>query len=131
MFLGLLLFVSTAHATAPSGIKKLSATHYEVQESALAGVQKDLNSVLQSARMVPYMEKEKFAGFLFTDIAKDSLFRALGFREKDILTQVNEVVLDNPGKGLLAFQALREAKTIQAHVRRGKKKLLLRYDRKS
>lgn len=121
------LWVAAALA-APPAVRRLSERHYKVPESTLNEASASLNEILQTARVVPYLENDKFAGYQFLYIEKDSWFDKLGFRPKDILTQVNKVVFDNPAKGLMAFQALKNEKRWTVHLRRGKRKLKIRYD---
>lgn len=128
-----LLFVSTllaAPATKHPGITKVSEREYVVETRAMNESAANLNVILQSARMVPYLEGKKFSGFQFLDIADDSVFKALGFRKGDVLKQVNDIVFDNPAKGFMAFQQLKDAKRWTVHVTRGKKRLKIAYRRK-
>lgn len=47
------------------------------------------------------------------------LFRALGLRNGDIITQVNGVMLDDQSKGLAIFQQLAESSSLELHIKRG------------
>ena len=47
------------------------------------------------------------------------LFRALGLRNGDIVTQVNGVMIDDQSKGLAIFQQLAESSSLEIHVKRG------------
>ena len=47
------------------------------------------------------------------------LFRALGLRNDDIVTQVNGVVLDDQSKGMAIFQQLAESPSLELHIKRG------------
>lgn len=111
------------------GIKPVSETQYEVQKSFLESKLTNLNQILQTARAVPYTDPatQKFRGFLIQSIDFDSPFSELGLRQGDILTGVNEILLDNPGKGLEAFQALRNADNINLKIIRGGRDSSLNY----
>jgi type II secretory pathway component PulC len=107
------------------GLKRLGPHRYEIAESALPELHALLPQALDTARMTPHLDGQRFAGFRFAHIAKDSPFAAMGFRTGDVLTQVNQVVLDNPAKGFVAFQLLRDAQAWTVHVRRKKRALRL------
>lgn len=47
------------------------------------------------------------------------LFRALGLRNGDIITQVNDVVLDDQSKSVAIFQQLSETSSLELHIKRG------------
>ncbi len=88
--------------------------------AAVSGAAANLGSALQSARAVPYLSQEgRFAGFHITRLEPDSLFAKAGIQSGDIIRSVNEVVLDNPGKGLEAFQSLRTSNVAKVVVSRG------------
>jgi hypothetical protein len=126
---GWLLFTALAWAdtaTVP-GLKRLGPHRYEIAESALPELWALLPQALQTAQMTPHLEGQRFAGFRFVHIARDSPFAAMGFRAGDVLTQINQVVLDNPAKGFVAFQLLRDSQAWTVHVRRKKRVLRLHY----
>lgn len=130
MVLSLLLASTVALAAPPKtfpGIRKTSERRYVVEAQAVKAMEANLSAALQTARMVPHLEKGRFAGFVFQAIDDDSLFRALGFRPGDVLKRVNDVVFDNPAKGLVAFQVLKEAKRWTVHVVRKRKPLKIDY----
>ena len=47
------------------------------------------------------------------------LFRALGLRNGDIVTQVNGVMIDDQSKGLAIFQQLAESSSLEINIKRG------------
>jgi general secretion pathway protein C len=51
----------------------------------------------------------------------------LGVNQGDVLTAVNDIVLDNAGKGLEAFQRLRNTDTINLKINRGGQPVTLTY----
>lgn len=115
---------------AATGIKAVSDGKFEVQQSFLEKNLLNLNEILQTARAVPYTEPGtgKFKGFLIQSIDNSSPFAQLGIRQGDILTAVNDIVLDNAGKGLEAFQRLRNSPKVSLEVLRGGSKTTLSYD---
>ena len=112
------------------GITPVSENEYVVKQNFLEKNLLNLNEILQTARAVPYVEpgSGKFRGFLVQSIDPGSPFAQLGIRQGDILTGVNDIVLDNAGKGLEAFQRLRNSNKISLEVIRGGSKQTVSYD---
>ncbi len=111
------------------GIKPVSETQFEVRRTFLDEKLGNLTNILQTARAVPYTDPAtgKFSGFLIQTIDADSPFAELGLRQGDVLKGVNEINLDNPGKGLEAFQALRGSDNINLKIIRGGRDSSLQY----
>lgn len=111
------------------GIVPVSETEYAVEKGFLDKQLLNLNEILQTARAVPYVEPGtgKFKGFLIQSIDGNSPFGQLGIRQGDILTGVNDIVLDNAGKGLEAFQRLRNTPTVDLKIIRGGQETSLNY----
>jgi len=111
------------------GIAPVSETEFAVKKDFLDKQLLNLNEILQTARAVPYVEQGtgKFKGFLIQSIDASSPFAQLGIRQGDILTGVNDIVLDNAGKGLEAFQRLRSAPSVDLRVIRGGTETSLNY----
>lgn len=121
--------VSASLGDSGGGIVPVSESEYLVKNDFLQKNLLNLNEVLQTARAVPYVDSRTgaFKGFLVQSIDPTSPFAALGIRQGDVLTSVNSILMDNPGKGLEAFQQLRDAKSINLEVIRGGQKTSLNY----
>lgn len=117
----------TAFST--TGIKPISETTFEVKKSFLDEKLLNLNEILQTARAVPYVDpgSGQFKGFLVQTVDPDSPFAELGIRQGDILTGVNDIKLDSAGRGLEAFQRLRNATKITLQIIRGGQSTTLDY----
>lgn len=125
------LGVSAAIApTSGGGIVPKSETEYVVKKGFLDEKINDLTNILQSARAVPYIEPGtgKFKGFLVQSMDQNSLFSQLGVHQGDVITGVNNIPMDNPGRGLEAFQALRNTPKITVNVMRGGSPTTLSFD---
>lgn len=111
------------------GITPVSESEFAVKKDFLDKQLLNMNEILQTARAVPYVEpgSGKFKGFLIQSIDSASPFAQLGIRQGDILTGVNDIVLDNAGKGLEAFQRLRNAPTVDLKVIRGGQETSMSY----
>lgn len=112
------------------GVTPVTDNDYNVKQGFLEKNLLNLNEILQTARAVPYVEPGtgKFKGFLVQSVDPNSPFAALGIKPGDVLTGVNDIVLDNAGKGLEAFQRLRTAPKITLQVIRGGQSQTLNYN---
>ncbi|MFM8313975.1 MAG: PDZ domain-containing protein, partial [Deltaproteobacteria bacterium] len=76
----------------------------------------------------PYTIDNKMKGFLIQTIEPDSPFASLGLTQGDVLLAANDVIFDNLGKGVEAFQVLRNARKIDLKVLRGGQEVQLSYE---
>jgi general secretion pathway protein C len=110
------------------GINKVGENNYAIKQLYLEQQLKDINNVLQTAKAVPYTVGNKMKGFLIQNIEPESPFASLGLSQGDVLMSANDVVFDNLGKGVEAFQILRNAKRIELKVLRGGQEIPLSYE---
>jgi len=112
------------------GITPINEKTFAIKKTFLEDKLHNLPDLLQTARAVPYLEPGtgKFMGFLVQSVDPNSPFSQLGIRQGDILTNVNDIVLDNPGKGLEAFQRLRSSPEVVLGVIRGGEKTALTFN---
>jgi general secretion pathway protein C len=112
------------------GITAVSENQFVVNQGFLEKNLLNLNEILQTARAIPYVDHTsgKFRGFLIQSIENTSPFKKLGVNQGDVLTAVNEIVLDNAGKGLEAFQKLRNSPKVTLQVLRGGQPYTMSYD---
>jgi len=83
---------------------------------------KDLSKVMTQARVVPYLVRNKAAGFRVFSIKPGSIYTKVGLKNGDILQAVNDVELNSPEKLYMLFQQLRnEPKINLAIMRRGQR----------
>lgn len=127
--LGLGAGPSLGLSKAREGITPRSESSFEVKSDFLQSQLKDLNKVLETAKAVPYQDQSgKMKGFLVQTIEPDSPFAALGITQGDILTGVNDIQLDNMGRGLEAFNRLRNSNQINLKIIRNGQEMNLNYD---
>ncbi len=69
----------------------------------------DPTSILKSARITPVTTAGSLSGFKI-DAQHDARLATLGFQPGDVITAVNGINLDNPGKTLQIYQMLRSEK---------------------
>lgn len=110
------------------GINRLGESSYAVKQNYLEQQLKDINNVLKTALAVPYTMDNKMKGFLIQSIEPDSPFASLGLAQGDVLLSANDVIFDNLGKGVEAFQVLRNARRIDLKVLRGGQEIPFSYE---
>lgn len=112
------------------GISPIGEGKYAVEKGYLDSSLKNLPDIVNTARAVPYNDPNtgKFAGFLIQSIDPTSPFAALGVQRGDILTNVNDIIFDNPGRGIEAFNRLKTAPKISMGVIRNGSKQTLEYE---
>ncbi len=122
--------IGNASLSGTDGITPINEKTYAVKKSFLEDKLHNLPDVLQTARAVPYLEPGtgKFMGFLVQSVDPGSPFAQLGIHQGDILTNVNDIVLDNAGKGLEAFQRLRNSPDVILGIIRGGEKTTLTFN---
>jgi general secretion pathway protein C len=122
--------VSPSLSGGGDGITPVSENSFAIKKNFLNEKLGNLNEILQTARAVPNIEAGtgKFKGFLIQSIESNSPFAQLGLRQGDVLTDVNDINLDNPGKGLEAFQKLKDSPKVTLVILRGGQKTTLSYE---
>lgn len=119
---------SLTRGSGATGINIVGENQIEIEKNFLQDKLNNLNEILKTARAVPNIGATgKMEGFLIQSIQPDSLFYDLGMRQGDVLTQVNDINLDNAGKGLEAFQTLKNSESIALEVIRGGRKQTLNF----
>ncbi len=120
--------LTTGGSSLQDGISTTGENRYQIQQGYLDAQLNDLSNVLQTAKAVPAIEGGKMKGFLIQSIEEDSVFSSLGLGAGDVLKEVNGIVLDNAGKGLEAFTALKGSKKIELIVTRGGQDQVISYE---
>jgi len=94
------------------GIIAVNESRWQISKDVAANARANLNSLLQTARMIPQVENGKTIGFKLVEIEKGSLLEQIGLRIGDMIVEINQVKLDGPEKALQVFQQVREANSI-------------------
>lgn len=105
-----------AESKAPKAVDEVKTVEFEsawVEEQLGDGFGK----IIQAARMVPNTENNRVNGFKIFAIIKDSLFDKAGFKDGDVITQVNDVVMEAE-QGFALYQALLDERELRVNVLR-------------
>jgi len=73
----------------------------------------------------PAIVDGQFIGFRVHPGARRKMFRELGFRPNDIITEVNGIVLDDASKGAQVLAELAQAAQVSATVKRGNQEIFI------
>ena len=73
----------------------------------------------------PAIVDGQFIGFRVHPGARRKMFRELGFRPNDIITEVNGIVLDDASKGAQVLAELAQAAQVSATVKRGDQEIFI------
>lgn len=100
----------------------LGENRWQVSQAAADNARANLNSLLQTARMVPQLQNGQTIGFKLVELDRGSLLEQIGLRVGDLVVEINQVELNSPEKALQIFQQVREANNISLGlIRNGKR----------
>jgi general secretion pathway protein C len=88
----------------------------------------DLNQLMQQVRIRPYLEANKPAGFLVSDIKPGSIFAKMGLRNGDVVQKINDQAITSPEQAIDLYQGLMEAGEIALEIKRGRKSEKINYE---
>lgn len=77
------------------------------------------SKILQTGNITPNIVKNKVSGYIVTNPHRGSLFDKIGLKSMDIITQVNELTLDDKTTGFTLYSAFQNESVITLHVQRG------------
>lgn len=117
--------ISLGDCPTPTGITKIDDLTYKVEREAIDGWLKNPTCMMRQARIIPYMQDGKPAGFKLYAIRPNTLYSKLGLKNGDVVQKINGVEMTDPESALQIYQGVKDAKTVTMDiVRRGKPKTL-------
>jgi general secretion pathway protein C len=106
------------------GASDYKALNRQEVESSMS----DLSQLMQQVRIRPYMEANKPAGFLVTDINPDSIFAKMGLRNGDVVRKINDQPISSPEQAIELYQGLMEGGRIALEIKRGQQSQKINYE---
>jgi general secretion pathway protein C len=82
-------------------------------------VRQNPGSFMKYARATPARENGEFVGFEIHPGPEAGALQEIGLQPGDIITSINNVLIDSPAKGLQAMRALGEGETVSITLLRG------------
>ena len=101
----------------PGGMPDIGAFREEVLENP--------RKLMDIATPSPAIVDGRFIGFRVHPGPRRKMFRDLGFRPNDIITEVNGIVLDDASKGAQVLAELAQAGQVSATVKRGDQEIFI------
>ncbi len=95
----------------------------EYRQKVIASPQK----LLEIARPSPVIVDGQFIGFRVQPGSQRKVFRNLGFKANDIITEVNGIILDDASKGAMVLGELTQAAELSIKVKRGDEELFIEH----
>lgn len=110
-------------ASRKNNAEKKSFDIAKFREEAIASPQK----LMEIARPSPAMVNGQFIGFRVQPGNQRKVFRQLGFRPNDIITEVNGILLDSASKGAQVLAELAQASSLSIKVTRGNQEVFIEH----
>ncbi len=83
--------------------------------------------LMDIAKPSPAIVDGQFIGFRVQPGRQRKLFRKLGFRPNDIITEVNGIVIDDASKGAMILGELSQAADLSVKVKRGEQEIFIQH----
>jgi general secretion pathway protein C len=109
-------------------VKSVGDNKFVINRKMLDSMLSNYNSVLTQARAVPNMEDGKANGFKIFAIRDGSIYSAIGIKNGDVLTRVNNGDINNLEKVLSLFTQLRNESNITIDLIRGGQRMSYQYE---
>lgn len=101
------------------GIRKVSATEYDIDRSVVDKILENQAELMKTARIIPDKEGDKVKGVRMFGIKSGSLLSLLGMENGDRLQTINGFDVSSPEKALEAYARLRAgADKLQVQINR-------------
>ena len=88
---------------------------------------KDFATLINQAKVVPYIKDGQNMGYTIKNITKGSLYEKLGLRNFDIIQRINGNAVDSMEKAIEMFNTLKNEREITINILRGETPLSFNY----
>lgn len=111
-------------------IKSMAPNQFSLKRSDLLKYTSNLASLLQQARSAPHKNPRtgEVDGFTILDFQPGSIFEQLGINRMDVIKAVNGEPVDNPGKAMELYNALKNSDKVSISIERGGRNEDLEYN---
>lgn len=107
--------------------KKTSESEWIIDQRALNSVLSDMDKILTDARLLPYSDNGKVAGFRISEIKPGGVFSLIGLQNGDVLLRVNDFEIDSPEKGIQLLNGLKGETSLSLDIVRNNSPRKLKY----
>jgi general secretion pathway protein C len=108
-------------------IRKVSATEFLVDRSAIDRIMADYAGLVRGSRMRPVKNNGAVSGFRLARIGQQTLLGQLGLLDGDVIQAINGFPLTAPDKALRAYASLRTASELRVQLLRGGRGMTIDY----
>ena len=77
------------------------------------------SKILQTGNITPNIVSGRVSGYIVTNPYQGSLFDKVGLKSMDVITQVNEITLNDKNDGFTLYSAFQNESFITIHIQRG------------
>ncbi|MCL2102941.1 MAG: PDZ domain-containing protein [Syntrophorhabdaceae bacterium] len=109
-------------------VERIDENSFALDEPSLAHLYGNINQFMTNVRLTPYFEGEVSAGYRIASVRPGTAFDKLGFRNGDVIQNVNGVTLSSPEKLYTIFQNLKDEKMVSVDIVRQGTKNTLKYE---
>ncbi len=113
---------------ADARIQKVGETEYNIDKREVDSALDNMNQLLTQVRAVPHFDGGRATGFRLFAIRQNSIFDQIGLRNGDIVQRINGTEINDPGKALGLFNALRDQRQLVVEILRNKEAKTLSYN---
>jgi type II secretion system protein C len=109
-------------------VQKLSANRFLVNREEVTRSVGNINEFMTQARLRPYFEAGKPAGFYVTEIKRGGLIERMGLRNNDIIRKVNGQELTKAEEIFYVYSQIQQDSSIELEIQRGGRIEVLQYE---
>jgi len=109
------------------GQQKPGEQEITLNRGEMASAMQNVNELMRQVRIRPHFKDGKPDGLSFTGIRPNSIFRKMGLRNGDVITNVNEENITNVNDTVELFRQLEEPDGLELKIKRRGRDRLLKY----
>ncbi|MBI5577334.1 MAG: PDZ domain-containing protein [Deltaproteobacteria bacterium] len=109
-------------------VTKLGESSFALDEATAGQLTGNINQYMTNVRLIPFFEGNKSAGYRVAAVRPGSAFEQLGFKNGDVIQQINNVELSTPDKMYTIFQNLKDEKRVTVNILRQGQKSTITYE---
>jgi general secretion pathway protein C len=109
------------------GVLKNEGLNYTISRDLVRQSVNNMAQLMSAVRMTPYLKDGRPEGFRLTQIKDDSLFKAMGLQNGDILTSINGQSILAAEDVMRAYGAIKEGNSFTVSIMRNNRSTTLNY----
>ncbi len=110
------------------GVTKVAANKFILDRKEVERLSGDVTQFMTQVRIVPNLVRGKASGYKMLNIKADSLVASVGFKNGDILKEINGKSINRPEEAFQAYQQLKSGGAFTIEVERKGKREIIYYE---